>query len=271
MDYEIKNTNLKKQLEAKDNLIKLKDEQVKTLENSLQLKDEQIKTLEKTLKTKDDETKTLEKTIALKEEEIRKIASSAVDTSILKEKDEAITQLQKEIEILNEELAKADEELESLELENEKLRKAESSSADVKIMDFTNIQIIRSQILEKMREILEKAIANVTIVVPSIEDLQELYLYELRSSVSMSIACSINPGIDEHSELLEEFESLDNISLRNYERADRYVLTRDGEELLLAVIGDSEDNNLVIHTKDPKHFKLFNSLATEGWIQSRKV
>ncbi len=271
MDYEIKNTNLKKQLEAKDNLIKLKDQQVKTLENSLQLKDEQIKTLEKTLKTKDDETKTLEKTIALKEEEIRKIASSAVDTSILKEKDKAITQLQKEIEILNEELAKADEELESLELENEKLRKAESSSADVKIMDFTNIQIIRSQILEKMREILEKAIANVTIVVPSIEDLQELYLYELRSSVSMSIACSINPGIDEHSELLEEFESLDNISLRNYERADRYVLTRDGEELLLAVIGDSEDNNLVIHTRDPKHFKLFNSLATEGWIQSRKV
>ncbi|MFX1302202.1 MAG: hypothetical protein ACFE9X_02470 [Promethearchaeota archaeon] len=263
--------SIKKQLETKDNLIKLKDEQVKTLENSLQLKDEQIKTLEKTLKTKDDETKTLEKTIALKEEEIIKIASSTVDTSILKEKDDTITQLQKEIEILNEELAKADEELESLELENEKLRKAESSSADFKIIDYTNININKTQILEKMRDILEKAIANVSIVVPSIEDLQELYLYELRSSVSMSIACSINPGIDEHSELLEEFESLDNINLRNYERADRYVLTRDGEELLLAVIGDSEDNNLVIHTKDPKHIKLLNSIATEGWIQSRKI
>ncbi len=263
--------SIKKQLETKDNLIKLKDEQVKTLENSLQLKDEQIKTLEKTLKTKDDETKTLEKTIALKEEEIIKIASSTVDTSILKEKDDTITQLQKEIEILNEELAKADEELESLELENEKLRKAESSSADFKIIDYTNININKTQILDKMRDILEKAIANVTIVVPSIEDLQELYLYELRSSVSMSIACSINPGIDEHSELLEEFESLDNINLRNYERADRYVLTRDGEELLLAVIGDSEDNNLVIHTKDPKHIKLLNSIATEGWIQSRKI
>ncbi|MFX0106315.1 MAG: hypothetical protein ACFE75_12620 [Candidatus Hodarchaeota archaeon] len=261
----------KKQLETKDNLIKLKDEQIKTLESSLQLKDEQIKTLEKTIQTKDDETKTLEKTIALKEEDIRKLASSTVDSTSLKVKDESIAQLQKEIEILNGELAKADEELESLELENEKLRKAQSSSKDIKIIDFTNIQIKKSEILQKMREILESAISNVTIVVPSIEDLQELYLYELRSSVNMMIACGVNPGLEEHSELLDEFESLGNISLRNYEREDRYILFRDGEELLFAAIGKTENNNLVIHTKDPRHIKLFSSLATEGWIQSRKI
>lgn len=257
---------IKKQLETKDNLIKLKDEQVKTLENSLMLKDEQIKTLEKTLKTKDEETKTLEKTIALKEEEITKLASSSI-----KEKDEMVTALQKEIQILNEELSKADEDLETLELELTKLKEAQTSAKDVKIMDFTNIQITRSEILEKMREILEKAIANVTIIVPSIEDLQELYLYELRSSVTMNIACSISPGNEQHSELLDEFESLDNISLRKYDRADRYVLTRDGEELFLAVIGNSNDNHLVINTRDPKHIRLFNSLSTEGWIQSRRI
>jgi hypothetical protein len=111
----------------------------------------------------------------------------------------------------------------------------------------------------------------VTIVVHSIEDLQELYLYELRSSVTMNIACLINPTNTEHSELLDEFESLDNISLRNYERRDRYVVTRDGEELLLAIIGDSDNNNLVIHTKDSKHLRGLNSLATEGWIQSRRI
>lgn len=257
---------LKRQLETKDNLIRLKDEQVKTLENSLMLKDEQIKTLEKTLQTKDEETKTLEKTIALKEEEITKSNSSAE-----KEKDEMITSLQKEIEILNGELSKADEDLETLELENTKLRGAQTSSKDIKIIDFTDIQIPQSNILEKMREILEKAIANVTIIVPSIEDLQELYLYELRSSVTMNIACSINPGNEQHSELLDEFESLDNISLRKYDRADRYVLTRDGEELFLAVIGNANDNNLVIHTKDPKHIRILNPLITEGWISSRKI
>ncbi|MFW9829071.1 MAG: hypothetical protein ACFFEY_15955 [Candidatus Thorarchaeota archaeon] len=266
MDYEFK-----KQLETKDNLIKLKDEQVKTLENSLQLKDEQIKTLEKTLSTKDEEVKTLEKTIALKDDQIGKLRSSVVNLDDIKEKDETIKNFQKEIEILNEELTKADEELESLELENEKLRTAQTSSNNLKIIDFTNFQITKSEILKKMKTILENAISNVTIIVPSIEDLQELFLYEIRSSVSMKIACNIKPEIKEHSELLEEFESLDNISLRNYERADRYVLTRDGEELLMAVIGNSENNNLVIHTKDRQHIKLFNSLSTEGWIQSRKI
>jgi sugar-specific transcriptional regulator TrmB len=172
---------------------------------------------------------------------------------------------------LNEELAKADEELESLELENEKLKGSQTSSKKEAIIDFTSIQITKAEILEKMRAILEKSIANVTIVTPNIEDLQELYLYELRSSVSMKIACSVNPGIDEHNELLEEFESLDNISLRNYEREDRYVVTRDGEELFIAAIGNSNENHLVFHTKDPKHIKLFSSLATDGWIQSRKV
>ncbi|UCC20459.1 MAG: hypothetical protein JSV62_03990 [Promethearchaeota archaeon] len=263
--------DFRKQLETKDNLIKLKDDTIKTLENSLLLKDEQIKTLEMTLKTKDGETKTLEKTIALKNEEIKKLNSSAIDTNTLKEKNETITQLQKEIEILNEELAKADEDLESLELENEKLRKAQDDSKDVKITDFTDIKITKSEILGKMREILENAISNVVIVVPSILDLQELYLYELRSSVSMKIACSIDPGKDDHSELLEEFESLDNISLRNYEREDRYVLTRDGEELMLAIIGNSVDNHLVFYTKDRKHIQLLNSITMEGWIQSRKV
>ncbi|MFX0040068.1 MAG: hypothetical protein ACFFCY_11095 [Promethearchaeota archaeon] len=266
MDYEIK-----KQLETKDNLIKLKDEQVKTLENSLSLKDEQIKTLEKTLKTKDEETKTLEKTIALKDEQIKKLTSSTVDHKILNEKEESINQLQKEIQILNEELGKADEDLEALELELEKIKETKTSSKDIKIIDYTKIQIPKSELLEKMREILEKAIANITIIVPSIEDLQELYLYELRSSVTMNVACHINPGISEHSELLEEFESLENISLRNYERADRYILARDGEELLIAIKGNSEENHLVIHSKDPKHLRALNSLATEGWIQSRKI
>ncbi len=262
---------IKKRLEAKDSLIKLKDEQIKALEEALKVKDEQIETLEKTIKTKDDGTKTLEKTLKLKDEEIKKLSSAAIDPDIVKEKEEAISQLKKELEILNEELTKADEELESLELENEKLRQDKSSSTDSAIVDFTKIQIPKSEILKKMREILENSISNVTIVVPTIEDLQELYLYELRSSVSMKIACSINPGISEHSELLEEFESLDNISIRNYERGDRFVLTRDGEELLIAVRGNSENNNLVVHTKDPKHFKLLNSIATEGWIQSRKI
>jgi hypothetical protein len=264
-DYE-----LKKLLETKENLIRLKDEQVDTLENSLKWKDEQIKTLESSLTIKDEKAKTLEKTIELKEDEIRKLSSTSIDRNTLKEKDDEILQLQKELKILNDELAKADEDLESLELENEKLRRVESTSND-NILDFTKVNIPKKDILEKMREMLPNAISNVTIVVPGIEDLQELYLYEVRSSVSMNISCSINQGIDENSELLQEFESLDNITIKNYEQKDRYGIVRDAEELLIAVIGASDTNHLVFHTKDPKHIRLLNSLITEAWIRSRKV
>ena len=221
----------KKQLEIKDNLLRLKDEQVKTLESSLNLKDEQIKTLEISLNIKDDITKTLEKTIDLKEDEIRKLNASSIDKNVLKENDDKIQTLEKEIEILNGELAKADEELEGLELENEKLRDTQSKSTDVKIVDFTHANISKSEILEKMREILPNANASLLIVTPKIEDLQELYLYEIKASVSVRV----------------------------------------GEELLYGVTGKSENNILVIHTKDPNHIKLLNALPLEVWIRSRKL
>jgi len=244
--------------------IKLKDDQIKTIRDSLELKDQQIK-------AKDEKIATLGKTIKLKEEELKAQASSITDENLLKEKDEKINKLQKEIEILNDELSKADVDLETLELENEKLRQAQSSLSGSKIIDFTKTEITKSEILIKMREILEKGLHNVMIVVPTIVDLQELYLYEVKSSVNIRISCLINPGIDEHSELLDEFTSLDNISLRSYEREDRYVLVRDGEEMLIAVKGNSEKNHLTIHTKDSKHIRLFNSLTMEGWLQSRGI
>ena len=261
----------KKQLEAKDNLIKLKDEQVKTLRNSLEMKDELINTLENSLKIKEEKAKTLEKTIELKEEEINNLNSTSLDPLLLKERDEKIKELEKETDILNEELGKADEELESLGIEIEKLRNNETDTSPNNILEASNSHITKEEIIEKMRGIIEKALHKVMIVVPSIIDLQDLHLYEVRSSVSMNIACLVNEGIDEHTELLDELLSLDNISLRNYEREDRYVLTRDGEEIIFAVIGDSENNHLVIHTKDSKHIRLLNSLTVEGWLQSRKV
>ena len=239
---------LKKQIKIKDNLLSLKDEQVKTLESSLNLKDEQIKTLENSLNIKDNQAKTLEKTIELKEDEIRKLNSSSIDKNVLKKNNEKIQTLEKKIEFLNGELAKADEELVNLELENEKLRNIQEKATDVKIVDFTNANISKSEILEKMREILPNANASLLIVTPKIEDLKELYLYEVKASVSVRVACSINPGIEEHSELLEEYESLDNITLKNYTLEDKYALVRDGEELLYGVTGKSENNILVIYT-----------------------
>lgn len=262
---------LKKQLEIKDSLIKLKDEQVKTLENSLKLKDQVIQTLESSLNIKDEKAKTLEKQIKLKEEEIENLISTSLDPLLLKEKVEKIKDLEKELKILNGELAKSDEDLESLELKLEKLTNKKANPATSNILEATNTNISKSEIIEKMKDILQNASHKVMIVTPNILDLQDVPVYDVRSSVSVNIACLVNEGIDEHTELLDELLSLDNIAIRNYEREDRYVITRDGEELFLAVIGNSETNYLVIHTQDRNHIRLLNSLTMEAWIASRKI
>ena len=65
MDEDERINELKKLLDTKERLLRLKDEQVQTLGSSLKWKDVQIKTLENSLKIKDDQVSTLEKTIEL--------------------------------------------------------------------------------------------------------------------------------------------------------------------------------------------------------------
>ncbi|MFW9781433.1 MAG: hypothetical protein ACFFFB_04025 [Candidatus Heimdallarchaeota archaeon] len=258
-------------IENLQNSIKLKEDQIQTLKDSLKLKSEQVNTLDNSVKIKDEKINTLEKSIELIERQLENLSDTSIDKNILLERDKIIQDLEEKIEALSKELATADEDLEAMEQENEKLRNQFTAASGAKIIDWTEIQIPKSRILEKMKEILMKALHNVTIAVPNIKDLQKLLLYELKSSVNMKISCLIDPSLEEDAELLEEFESLDNISIRMYEGEDRYILDRDGEELLFAVIGKNENNHLVIHTKDPKHLRTFRALIMESWLRSRKI
>ena len=237
----------------------------------MDLKEEQVETLEYSLKIKNVKITTLEKSINLKEEQLKDLTSSTVEKNILIEKDKKIENLQEKLKILNGELETADEDLEALETENEKLRNNLASASGPKIVDWTDIEISKADILKKMRDILTKALHNITIAVPDIKDLQELHLYEVRSSVNMKVSCSIDPSLEEDAELLEEFGSLDNISIRLYEQKDRFVIDRDGAELFFGIIGENENKNLVIHTRDSKHQRLLRSLVMEGWLRSRKI
>ena len=265
-------------VKIKDDLIEnlksslsLKDDQIKTITSSMDLKDGQVETLHNSLKIKNEKIKTLEKSVSLKEEQLKELASSTVEKNLLMEKDEKNEKLQEKLDILNGELERADEDLEALETENERLRNNLASASGPKIVDWTDIEVSKEDILKKMRDILSKALHNITIAVPDIKDLQELHLYEVRSSVNMKVSSSIDPSLEDDAELLEEFGSLDNISIRLYEQKDRFVIDRDGEELLFAIRGESENNNLVIHTRDSKHQRLLRSLVMEGWLRSRKL
>ncbi len=251
--------------------LSLKDDQIKTMIDSMNLKEQQIDTLSKSLEIKNQKIKTLETSFSLKEEELRELSSSTVKKNLIEEKDEEIEECHKKLTILTGELEKADEDLEALEAENEKLRNNLASESDVKIIDSTFRKIPKADILKKIREILGNAVHNVTISVLDINDLQDLHLYEVRSSVNMKIMCNIDPSREDDAELLEELESLDNISIRLYEDRDRFLIDRDGEELLFSIVGEGENNNLVLYTKDVKHQRLLRSLVMEGWLRARKL
>ena len=270
-NYDLK---LKTKEELINNLttsLNLKDDQIKTMIDSMNLKEQQIDTLNKSLEIKNQKIKTLETSFSLKEEELKELSSSTVKKNLIEEKDEEIEDYQKKLTILTGELEKADEDLEALEAENERLRNNLTSESDAKIIDSTFREIPKADILKKIREILGNAVHNVTIAVLDINDLQDLHLYEVRSSVNVKLMCNIDPSLEDDAELLEELESLDNISIRLYEDRDRYLIDRDGEELLFSIVGEGEDNNLVLYTKDVKHQRLLRSLVMEGWLRARKL
>jgi len=249
----------------------LKEDQIKTMIDSMNLKEQHIDTLNKSLEIKNQNIKTLEKSFNLKEEELKELSSSTVKKNLLEEKDEEIEECQKKLTILTGELEKAEEDLDALEAENDKLRNNLASVPDEAIIDSTFREIPKAVILKKMRAILGKAVHNVTIAVLDINDLQDLHLYEVRAHVNVKIMCNIDPSLEDDAELLEELESLDNITIRLYEDRDRFLIDRDGEELLFSIVGEGENNNLVIYTRDAKHQRLLRSLVMEGWLRARKL
>ncbi|MHA2287618.1 MAG: hypothetical protein ACXABG_02405 [Promethearchaeota archaeon] len=129
--------------------LNLKDDQIKTMIDSMNLKEQQIDTLTKSLELKNQKITTIEASISLKEEELKELKSSTVKKDIIEEKDEEIEDCQKKLTILTGELEKADEDLETLEVENEKLRNNLTAESDVKIIDSTFREIPKAEILKK--------------------------------------------------------------------------------------------------------------------------
>jgi hypothetical protein len=270
-EYEIK---LKSKEELINNLTRsldLKEDQIKTMIDSMNLKEQHNDTLNTSLQIKNEKIKDLEKSIRTINEKMNLLNSSTVDKDIIAEKEAEVEECQNKLEIFKGEIEKQEEDLDALEVENEKLRNDLASASDPQIIDWTYVEIPKEIILKKIREILSKAVKNVTIGVPDIKDLQDLHLYEVRSSVNMKIHCYIDPSLEDDEQLLMEFESLDNITIRMYEEKDRFVIDRDGEELLFGIIGEGENHNLVIHTRDAKHMKMLRSLVMEGWLKARKL
>lgn len=122
------------------------------------------------------------------------------------------------------------------------------------------------EILNKINEISKRAISSILIVVPKLKDIENIHLYEIKSSTSIRIACKVD-----YLELFNELISLGNVKIRNYEKEDMYGIIRDNEELFISIFGEDKNNLLRFYTDDLCHIKVVNKLITDCWIDGKIV
>ena len=265
---------LKAQLSSKDNLITTlqsnliaKDDQVTTISGIVRTKDEQIDTIKNSLEMKDEQIFSLKNTEEAKENELQllkqKVDSSKgmVSNTFLEDKNKKIQELEKEIKLLNVDLEAADIRFEKLE---GKLKNVGSPARGEIVMN----TVTREQIVDFITDMVQRSVHNLVVTTPSIMDLAELGLYDARTSVNIKASCSVQSNTD-HQELLQEFEALDNITIRNFDSKDRWICLKDNEECLIVSIG--EKSNGAFFSNDHLHIKFFNALMMESWLLGRRL
>ncbi len=255
-------------LQLKESL-KLKNEQIKTLKESLLFKKEEAKSLRNTTQYQEAQIEKLEELVKKREEQMNSMGKSSANEAQLEEI------LEKKNKIIEDLEAQADSLKQRLELKGETLIELKEESQteihDTNIIDYTDIEIKPSEIIEKMNDILSKAINSVTIAVPNITDLEHLSLYEVKSSIAVKISCFIDLRREEHADIYREIENEGNLSIRSYDGKDQYIIMRDNEELLFAVIGKQENNHLALYTKDTEHIKALTPMVMDTWLRSKKL
>jgi ElaB/YqjD/DUF883 family membrane-anchored ribosome-binding protein len=271
----LQNENLKTQIETLKSSVEMKETQIKTLTETIKMKDDQINMKDDQIKMKEDQVQIYTKSLDDKSKAYDSLQNASVDKSVIDAKDAEIgdrdnqivgintkiKELEEEAELLKSDIDAADDEVEGL---HEKLNKIESEAKDA-------IFLSRGQVLSKIKAVLKDALHNVTLTIPSIEDIADLDLYDVKTSVNLKVSCNIDLGNPKHSEMMEEFQVFDNITLRIYDTGDRWSIMKDGEMLFMGVVGVNKDKILSFQSGDEKIIKVFNSLVMESWLRGRKI
>ncbi len=119
--------------------------------------------------------------------------------------EDQIKSLEDEMKLLKDDIEAADKEVEEL---HQKMEPKSQGSQE-------NIFLNRETVIQHIKDGLKLALHNVALCVPTMDDLSDLDLYDVKTSVNIKIACDIDHNNAHHMELLQEFQALENVSLRN--------------------------------------------------------
>ena len=289
--------------------IKMKDEQIKLLQDTqnmkneqIKMKDEQIFTLKKELEQLKTEYGALKLEFETREEQINnelissieqklhaieaenqriqtELNTTTIENSKLKEElkkkeqlaadlSEDLQKLKKEYKEIQEEMKLTRLDLDAADAEIEKLMKQiEESKSKAKL----NIVKKFIEVEEIMKQIMQTAQHKITIITPTIKDLQNLDIYSIKPNVQISVATNYDPLKKEHNTLLEEYKSIENIQIKLYDLADRYAILKDGDRLFVAMNSKKLDECMIIDTSDEIQIKSLSPLINDVWLRARKV
>ncbi len=148
-----------------------------------------------------------------------------------------------------------------IESKRELLMKPEASAA--------RIVNGRDSIIKLFNELLDNAMHNVMIVVPSVKELQELDLMKLRPSVKVLLSVKIDMKSQIELDYVQDLQKLTKIELRSFDNEDRFGINVDRG---VVFIGVNSKQPFGLVTEDPVAIDLFvKQFMIETWTLGRQI
>ncbi|MHA1271667.1 MAG: hypothetical protein ACTSPY_17880 [Candidatus Helarchaeota archaeon] len=238
-----------------ENTIAEREEKIRELTNiikNLEIELESIKTQQSggisksAIKEYEDKIKELEKTIFEKDKTIKDLEDQLAGGDL---------DLKTELEIKNIKIAELERRLQALSGEGMEAPPPGERS---------NIILTKTSAIESIKSLIGTLKSTGMIFVPTIDYLEEFDLDQLKSSVRLKIATYIDYTNQQHVDLFNKYNSMNNIEIKIYEAKDLWAINKDLEILLFAPIGENKSiAGLIVHSENQIDF--FASLLNSSW------
>ncbi|MHA1368412.1 MAG: hypothetical protein ACTSWN_11950 [Promethearchaeota archaeon] len=220
------------------------------------------------------EKEDLEKRLATLEEE-----STKTIESLRKEKFEINERLKAridEIDHLKAKLSDSEKLIKALEQETAQLRytillkeKEEKEKKKIKVHG-TQLFFGKDRIIELFNKLLDDALHNVMIVVPTMDDLMRLDLLKLKPSVKVSAMAKIDMANQKHLDYYESLSDLANIEIRSFDWEDRFGINVDRGKAFIGVNSKGEIFGVLTDDEDAIDF-FVKRIIVECWTLARRL
>jgi len=231
-----------------------------------------IKTGENLEKTFSNVIKEFNESVTYAEEKVKGISDDIMESfSALKN-----TFSVKVVDTLNQELSKILERLDISETTTEEFWEQAKKKTVMSMKDIWFIKSIEGA-RAHINEEISKAKMRILIVSPTIAEIDVSLLKSLPKHVNIRIAAYIDSSSATHKSIIQELDTMQNVSYRHRELQNLWGINRDYEEVILCIlsqtkIGKKEAVEIGgIGSMVQAHMKIFVPVLEEAWIKAQKT